>query len=123
MPMATSSVPEEAASSVDESSDWTSALTEAPTMVVFDTLGDEFIGTYLGYELIQFTDPKEGEKEFKQYKFVGTDGVIYGINSTYRIDKGMADVPEGKLTRIVYVKDVDVNRPQPMRDFSIQYKA
>lgn len=101
------------------SAEWETAAEEAPTRVVFDTIGDVFLGFYQGTNEVKMDDGTS----FTQYLFRGSDGVLYAINESYKIKQGMANVPEGHETRVEYVKDVDTGRPSPMRDFRIQHRA
>lgn len=107
-------------------SEWTTVADETPAQVIFDTIGDTFEGTYVEKREIvnPNPDPKTGEhSKWNQYVFRGTDGELYGINESYSIAKGMAEVPFGTYTQLEYKKSVEVGRPSPMRDFIIRTRA
>lgn len=116
--------------------DWTTVDEGAPTMVSFDTIGDVFIARYWKAETVTDPNPnpKTGEYDtWTQYLFHATaetltetgeftEGELLGITGTWAIDRAMKNVPEGSLTRIEYVKDVDTNKGNPMKSFKVQYK-
>jgi hypothetical protein len=101
-----------------KSDEWTTVQDETPSRVIFDTIGDQFIGEYIGSSLIKIND---GET-FTQYRFRGTDGELYGINESYKIRQAMEDVEPGQVCRITYVKDVDTGQPAPMKDFRVDVR-
>jgi len=100
--------------------EWTTVADESPSRVVFDTVGDEFIGTYV--EKVTINNPKNGE-DFDQYVFRGTDGNLYGTNSSFSLARGMAKVTAGQMVRITYMKNIPIaGQPAPMKDFKIDVK-
>lgn len=107
-----------AASNADE---WTTVADETPAQVIFDTVGDVFVGTYV--EKRHIVNPNDPEQQWDQFVFRGEDGDLYGVNSSYSIAKGMESVQPGKVTRLTYIKDVNVGRPSPMKDFKVETKG
>lgn len=99
---------------------WETIEHEAPTLVVFDTLGDEFIGQYLGHREIDLPD-QPGET-FRQDKFRGRDGELYAINSGYQLKTVLDKIQPGQWTRITYKKDVDTGQPKPMKSFQVDVR-
>ena len=100
---------------------WTTVSQEAPTMVIFDTIGDEFIGQYIGPEYIDLPKPDDkGKTNFRQDTFTGTDGELYGINPGYDLSKALDKVQPGLWAKITYLKDIDTGQPAPMRSFRVQ---
>lgn len=84
------------------------------TKIVFDTIGDEFIGIYLGPRIIEQEDHK-----FTQYRFqVGED--YYFTNAGYSLMRGMSNVPKGSRVRIVFSSERDTGQESPMRIFTVQ---
>lgn len=77
--------------------------------IVFDTIGDEFVGTYIGPRVIETEDGK-----FTQYRFkVGDE--VYFTNAGYSLMRGMQKVQPGSRVRITYKADRDTGRETPMR--------
>ena len=111
-----------AASNADE---WTVVADETPAQIVFDSVGDVFVGRYV--EKRHITNPNDPEQQWDQYVFRGigdeVDGVLCGVNSSYSIAKGMETVQPGQVTRLTYIKDVNVGRPSPMKDFKVETKG
>jgi hypothetical protein len=100
--------------------EWTTVADETPAHVVFDTPGEDvFIGKFIEKRTLT----PNPEQSWDQYVFRGTDDELYGINSSYSLAKGMEAVQPGQMVRITYVKNVDVGRPSPMKDFKIEVKS
>lgn len=97
---------------------------ESPTMVVFDTIGDVFIGQYVGTEHI---DPNNGKDEpFDRYNFRGRDGELYAVNKSYKLAQAMEDkdIQPETWVRITYIKDIPTDRKlNPMKDFRIDVRT
>lgn len=109
----------------DIADEWDTASEESPTRITFDEIGDVFTGVKMGKQEL----PADDGGTYVQYLFRATgmteqgieDGELCGINESYKL-KPLGDIEDGKLCRIEYVKDVEVGRPQPMKDFRIQTK-
>jgi len=85
--------------------------------VSFDTIGDQFIGTYLGQRTVTNADGS-----YIQFRFRGTDDAVYFTNGNYSLQRGMADVRVGKMVRLTYESDKDVGQRSPLRIFRVDVK-
>lgn len=101
--------------------EWDTIAEESAITVVFDTIGDEFVGQYAGEEHI---DPANGKDEpFDRYTFRDGKGVLFALNQSYKLLEAMKEVQPGQWVRITYVKDIPTGRNlQPMKDFRVQVK-
>lgn len=87
--------------------EWDTVKEAAPSKMIFDTIGDVFIGQYLGIEHVALELNAKGEDpSFDQYIFRGRDGERYSIAQSFDLQKAMNDVEESKWVRLEYVKDV-----------------
>lgn len=104
--------------------EWEAVSEEVPTRVIFDTVGDVFIGDYVGIENIPAEknptkDHPEGEP-FSLFLFRGLDGKLYSVNTSTRLLDAMGKVTHGHRVMLRYVKDVPVNgQPSPMKDITV----
>jgi hypothetical protein len=98
----------------------------SPTVVIFDTVGDQFVGQYKGKELIDpgTVDPETGKSSaFERFVFKGRDGELYAIPMSYKLNDAMEDIDNDKWVRITYVKDIPTGRKlNPMKDFVVEVK-
>jgi len=95
------------------------------TVVIFDTIGDQFVGQYQGTEHIDpgTTDEDGRSTAFDRFVFKGRDGELYAIPQSYKLNSAMEDVEEDKWVRITYVKDIPTGRKlNPMKDFKVEVK-
>jgi hypothetical protein len=97
---------------------------ESPTRVIFDTIGDQFVGQYIGDEHIDLPPNDKGEDQsFDLFNFRGRDGERYAINKSYSLEQAMEKVTEGQWCRITYAKDVPTKRSlNPMKDFRVEVR-
>lgn len=97
---------------------------ESPTVVIFDNIGDAFIGQYTGIEHIdQPVDDQGNDQSFDRLRFVGRDGNPYAINTSFKLKEAFEDVDEGMWVRITYVKDIPTGRKlNPMKDFKVEVR-
>jgi hypothetical protein len=101
---------------------WQTVADENATRIVFDTIGDEFIGTYLGHDLVN------GEYDYLMFR--GTDDKLYSTSCGWKLGEAFGTVDEagkiaeGSMVRITYVKEIpmDGNR-NPLKDFRVDVKA
>lgn len=104
-------------------SDWEfeTVTEESPTLVEFDTIGDIFIGQYVGVEHI---DPKnEKDEPFDRFNFRGRDGDLYALNQSYKLEMAMEKIEPGQWVRVTYIKDIPTGRKlNPMKDFRVDVK-
>lgn len=96
---------------------WTVVSDESPIKVVFDEIGDVFIGTFEGSQELKSKD----DQPFTMWLF-RHEGDLYGIQDSHKLRIGLSQVEKGREVRIEYVKDVEVGRPQPMKDFRISVR-
>lgn len=100
--------------------EWETVHTEAPNQVTLDTIGDTFIGEYLGPEVIKFID-KDGEPaQFTQLRYRVHDE-IFVINAGYDLLQAYKDVPKGTITRTQLRVLVDVGQPSPMKSYRVDW--
>jgi hypothetical protein len=101
--------------------EWETISDESPTRVIFDEIGDVFIGVYLGHDLIQ--DPNGGDP-FDYLIVRGTDNHLYSMSSGFKLTEAFKKVNVGDLVRVTYVKDVDmgVAGRNPMKDFKVDIR-
>lgn len=114
----------EAANLVSEAPDeweFETLVEESPTMVIFDTVGDVFVGQYVGIEHI---DPDNGKDEpFDRFNFRARDGELYALNSSYQLVDALKKVDPGTWVRVTYIKDIPTKRGlNPMKDFRIDVR-
>lgn len=108
-------------------SDWEfeTIAEESPTVIIFDTIGDQFIGQYKGIEHI---DPSVGNPEtdteaFDRFLFTGRDGNPYAVPMSYKLNTAMEKVKPEQWVRITYVKDIPTGRKlNPMKDFVVEVR-
>ena len=94
--------------------------TDFPNRVVFDRIGDEFIGLYKGTEKVSPSNPDD--KPFRMYNFEGRDGQPYAVSDYTRLRKAMESVRPGKWVRIRYVADIPTSQDNPMMDFVVDVR-
>ena len=101
--------------------EWETVVEESATTVIFDTVGDQFVGLYTGSEHI---DPDNGKDEpFDRFVFQGRDGELYAVNKSFKLETAMQDIDPGQWVRITYVKDVPTGRGlNPMKDFRVDVR-
>jgi len=93
---------------------WSVHTQETGDQIVFDTVGDQFIGMFNGSQKAE----KDGE-EFIILTLTGTDGKPYQTNAGWKLEGAFSDIPSGTVVRITYVKDIDTGQPSPMKDFRV----
>lgn len=100
--------------------EWETVARESGTRIVFDTVGDVFVGTFLGSEHVV---PDKGGEEFDMFNFKGPDGELYSINHSYKLVRAMSQVQEGQMCRITLCRLIDVKgQPSPMKDFRVDVR-
>jgi hypothetical protein len=93
---------------------WETRVQESGDQIVFDTIGDVFIGQFTG---ARKADTDDGQ--FTILTFMGVDGKPYQTNAGWKLQEGFSDIDSGTIVRVTYVKDVDTGSPSPMKDFRI----
>lgn len=110
----TSNLP--AVSGDDDGERWETVQDETPDRLIFDTIGDTYVGLFLGIEhIIPESDPEE---DFYQAQFYDDESpkVIAGGFSLMR---ALQKVDIGRECRMMYVKDIDTGKKDPMKDFKV----
>lgn len=109
-----------------ENSEWTTVSDgtieqEPETKIVFEEIGDEFTGEFLGYR--HLTDRETGQSYTQaRFKDTETNEICY-TRANHSMREGLDRISIGSLTRIVYVDDTDTGMPSPMRTFTVQTKG
>ena len=102
--------------SAPEGLQWETIAEESATTVIFDKVGDEFVGRYVGVEHIV----PEKDEPFDRFTFRAKDGQLYAINQSYKLAEALTEVKPDTWVRIKYVKDIPTKRAlNPMKDFVI----
>lgn len=112
-------------SSVPDDWEFETIAEESATVIIFDTVGDQFVGQYKGVEHIDpGTVDNDGKSTaFDRFLFTGRDGNPYAIPQSYKLNGAMEDVDEDQWVRITYVKDIPTGRNlNPMKDFKVEVK-
>ena len=104
--------------------DWETVQDGVATKVIFDTVGDVFIGQYIRKDRIEREPAADGsDQSFSLYIFKGRDGENYSVQNSYSIDEGMESVDEGQWVRITFVSEVPTARKlNPMKSFKIDVR-
>lgn len=84
--------------------------------VTFNYHGDSFQGIYMGREE---QDDDKGKKFFVD-SFTGADGKSYVIFPGASLERGMRRVNRGEWVRITYTFDLEVDKPSPMKCFTVE---
>lgn len=97
---------------------------EAPTRIIFDTIGDTFVGQYIGMEHIDREPAADGsDQSFDQFLYRGRDGDRYAIYESFDLKEGMEKVAPGQWCRLTYLKDVKTARNlNPMKSFRVDVR-
>jgi hypothetical protein len=88
---------------------------ETESQIVFDTIGDVFIGQYLGMD----TTP---DGKITQAHFKNADGE-YFTNAGWDLRKKLANVPTKATVRMEWESELDTGKETPMRVYKVQYKS
>jgi hypothetical protein len=115
---------------------WDTVHTEAGDQLVFDTVGDLYIGIYAGHEVIypdpNNPDPDKAKKWFVQLKWTDPDGAKF-TNAGYELRIAYTEttlgsdgqpivtdkIPVGSMTRNELKKLVDVDQQSEMKSFRV----
>lgn len=93
-------------------------VAEARTKMIFDTDGDEYVGTWEGFEDI--IDPNTHDV-YKYANFRDADGTPKTTSAGYQLERGLKDVPHGKRVKLTRTGQTDMGKGKnPMTDFKIQ---
>lgn len=98
---------------------WSNVHEEAPDQVLFENIGDKFVGLYLGSEVIEFEDSKGDHQEFTQLKFRIPAGPVV-INAGYELREAFKSIAPESMVRIELIKFVKIrNQQSPMSSFRV----
>lgn len=105
--------------------EWTTVAEESATRIIFDTIGDQFTGTYLGTE--EIPHPQTGEL-MRYLMFRGTQaeqkGELFSTSASWKLEDAFKAIEPGTKVRITYVKNVETSRgPNKMKDYRIDVAA
>jgi hypothetical protein len=92
-----------------------SGESEPETKMVFDTIGDQFTGTYLGMR-----QQTNDNGNYQQARFSDDAGEIYFTNAGYSLRNGLRDVSAGTKVRITFSSESDTGQANPMRNFTVE---
>lgn len=98
---------------------WTTVSQEETqeTKVVFDMVGDEFTGKYLGTRMVDSSDPTE--RPYQQAR-LERNGELFFMNTNHSLRAGLKDVRAGSLIRITYTDNFDTGQASPMKIFRVE---
>lgn len=104
--------------------DWTTVADESGEKLSFSSPGEQFVGIYVGTDIITNPQAREGDSPtFEQQKFRTPDGKLHTINGGHKIQAGIKNVLPGETVRITYMGDIDTGSPSPMKDFRVDVKG
>ncbi len=103
--------------------EWDLQHEESPDQIIFNEIGDEYTGLYLGAEVIHFetTDKKTGDvqdNEFTQHRFRDPGGITV-INGGWELNSELVKIAADTMVRIRLMKLVDVGQNDPMKSYRI----
>src|SRR6185369_13595934 len=111
--MATTKATVPAVETNPENWEWDVVKEAAGIKVIFDTIGDTFIGQYVGKEFVENEPSADGkDRSFWNFNFRGHDGDLYTIGESYDLKDKMEDIEEGVWVRLEYLRDVKTARNQ-----------
>jgi len=100
--------------------DFETVVNDAPTVVIFDTYGDQFIGMYKG---MQRVESRAGREEYERFAFTGRDGGHYAIAKSRVLEDLMRKVPIGTWVRITFTGEIPQSKGyNAMKDFMVEIK-
>jgi hypothetical protein len=95
---------------------WEVRQDETPDRLIFNTIGDEYVGLFLGIVTIT---PEDTEEEPFQQVLLRDDDSPKAINAGYKLLQAFAKVRTGEEVKVKYVKDIDVKQASAMKDFKV----
>lgn len=99
--------------------EWENVHEEAGDQVVFEEIGDTYVGEYLGMRVIEFTDKKTGEpKSFIQLSFRDPSGPKV-INAGYELAQIYESIPAHTMTKTMLANKIDVGQASKMNSFRV----
>lgn len=112
---------------------WETVHEEAPDQLIFDTIGDTYIGEYVGHDLIYPEGDGAPEKWFIQLRWRDHEGIKttnagYELQTTYvevqtdnngHVISTKDLIPPHTMTRTILAKLVDVGQASKMKSFRV----
>lgn len=87
---------------------------EEETKIVFDSMGDSFVGKFLGTRQIDNADGNYTQARFE------ANGEVYFTNLGYSLRRGLSNVRVGSLVRVTWTDEQDTGQASPMRIFRVE---
>lgn len=103
-------------SPVSDDDGWVVRQDETPDRLIFNKMGDEYVGLFQGIVTITPEDPEE--EAFQQIRLMD-DESPKAINAGYKLLQAFAKVHVGEEVKVRYVKDIDVKQASAMKDFKV----
>lgn len=99
--------------------EWETVAEESGSPILFEEIGAQFIGVYIGRQDITPSD--DPEDAFVQLKFRDSDDNVRTINAGYKLLDAFAGIGEGQKVRITRTPDVPMNDPKKndMKDYRV----
>lgn len=103
---------------------WESVVEPFPQEVVFSTDGAAYVGKYVRTQTIDIPDEKApgGVRPTKLHVFTNDAGEEQSIWGSHNLDKGMEKVPEGAMTRVQFVRSVEIGGGRSVKEYSVQFR-
>lgn len=103
--------------------EWATVAEESAIGVIFEEIGDVFVGQFEGRETITPEKKSEDDEPFDRFVFRARDGKRYALNVSYKLDEAMKAVETGQWVRITYMADIPTGRKlNPMKDFRVDVR-
>lgn len=114
-------VPDANPQEVPDDWDFETVRDSTPTRVIFEEIGETFIGQYVGKELIT----PDNIDPFSMHVFKARDGERYAMSDSFALNdyfEDNADDAIGKWFRLTYVQDIPSKKGNPMKDIRIDVR-
>lgn len=103
--------------------EWEMVAEESPTRVIFDAIGDIFIGQFKAKIHIDQEPDKNGvDQSFDLWTFRGRDGALYAINDSYKMALAMESAGVDQWFKITYIKDIPTTKGNPVKDLRVEVR-
>lgn len=103
-------------------SEWEVVSEESGSPIRFESVGDQFIGTFTGKHHIVPPNSTDPTDEFDQLHFKDADNNVRTINAGYKLLEAFEDIEPGSKVRITRTPDVPMNDPgkNDMKDYRVE---
>jgi len=108
-------------SSAPDDWEFETIIEESPTHVVFDSVGDVFIGQFV--DRVTIVPETAGKDPFDLFRFRGRDGELYAVNPSGKLDKGMEAVKAGEWVRLTLIRFIPSTKGNDFKDFRVEVKT